>query len=95
MDGHKSHLTVGFLKRWEDLNIIPFAFPPHTTHLLQPLDAEPFHQLKQKYKQRNNEIAAYNSDTGDKAIFLREIVGVRRDALKQRTIRHAFEKRGI
>ena len=95
MDGHKSHMTFEFLKRCDDFNIRPFAFPPHTTHLIQPLDAEPFHQLKQRYKQRNDEIAVYHGDTGDKAIFLREMVGIRRGAMKQRTIRHAFEKRGI
>ena len=95
MDGHKSHLTMEFLQRCDTFNIIPFIFPAHTTHLLQPLDAEPFHQLKTRYKQRNNEIAAYNGDAADKSIFLREMVGVRRDAMKQRTIRHAFEKRGI
>lgn len=57
MDGHGSHLTYEFLDICDFYNIIPYVCPPHTTHLIQPLDGSPFRALKQAYRTKNNEIA--------------------------------------
>jgi DDE superfamily endonuclease len=38
MDGHGSHLTYDFIVKCYEYGIIPFCLPPHTTHILQPLD---------------------------------------------------------
>jgi hypothetical protein len=46
MDGHRSHLTYEFLELCDFYNIIPYCCPPHTTHLIQPLDGSPFRTLK-------------------------------------------------
>ena len=56
-DGHGSHLTVEFLQKCEDNNIIPFGFLPHTTHLCQPLDGKPFLSYKQQFRSLNNELS--------------------------------------
>jgi len=41
-DGHGSHLTKEFIEYCDNRKIIPFTLPPHTSHLLQPLDVVVF-----------------------------------------------------
>jgi len=45
-DGHGSHLSNAFLNFCWEHRIRPFRLPPHTTHLLQPLDVVVFQSLK-------------------------------------------------
>ncbi|XP_048238250.1 MFS-type transporter clz9-like [Haliotis rufescens] len=37
-DGHKSHVSLGLIEWARQNHIILFVLPPHTSHLLQPLD---------------------------------------------------------
>jgi hypothetical protein len=72
-DGHGAHLTLEFLQKCEDNNIIPFGFLPHTTHLCQPLDGKPFLSYKQHYRALNSEIAFWSGASLGKSDFLRMI----------------------
>lgn len=94
-DGHESHLTYEFLQFCGLHYIIPYCFPPHTTHLVQPLDGQPFQVYKHFYRKRNNELAQRGAEMDDKSDFLKEIHSIRTMTFKQRTIRDAFEKRGL
>lgn len=94
-DGHESHLTYEFLQFCGQHYIVPYCFPPHTTHLVQPLDGQPFQAYKHFYRKRNNELASRGAEMDDKSDFLKQIHSIRTETFKQRTIRHAFEKRGI
>ena len=94
-DGHGSHLTWQFLDLCEQWNIIPFVFPPHTTHIVQPLDGSPFRALKQRSREKNNTVAQWGGDPRESRIFFREITGIQEQALKSRTIRKVFADRGI
>ena len=49
LDGHGSHLTPAFDSTCKANNIIPFCMPPHSSHLLQPLDVGCFGPLKRAY----------------------------------------------
>lgn len=49
-DGHSSHLSLDFLDFCWKYHIRPFLLPPHTTHLLQPLDVGVFQTLKYNFK---------------------------------------------
>lgn len=49
LDGHGSHLTPQFDKLCAENNIIPICMPPHSSHLLQPLDVGCFTVLKRAY----------------------------------------------
>ncbi len=52
MDGHFTHLfNWEFMKMMEANDVIVLAIPPHTSHVMQPLDKGPFHALK-KYWNR-------------------------------------------
>ncbi|EMT73749.1 hypothetical protein FOC4_g10000808 [Fusarium odoratissimum] len=49
LDGHESHQSVDFQLYCEVNNIITLCMPPHSSHLLQPLDVGCFGPLKKAY----------------------------------------------
>jgi hypothetical protein len=49
LDGHVSHINYKFLTFCEANNIVVFCLPPHSTHLLQPLDVELLAPLQLAY----------------------------------------------
>lgn len=50
VDGHKSHMSLMLSTMCEDLQIILYALPPNTTHILQPADVSVFAPLKAYWK---------------------------------------------
>ena len=48
-DGHKSHVNLALHEWGRENNVIFFVLPPHTSHLLQPLDVGCFAPLKAEY----------------------------------------------
>ena len=54
IDGHESHCSLEFQDFCKEANIITLCMPPHSSHLLQPLDVGCFGSLKRAY---GNEIA--------------------------------------
>ena len=51
LDGHQSHTTLGLVEEAQDKGIVLYTFPPHKTHLLQPLDVGVFGPLKLVWSQ--------------------------------------------
>jgi hypothetical protein len=51
LDGHGSHINMSFLEMCYTLNIHVCAYPPHSTHRLQPLDVSLFSPLATYYSQ--------------------------------------------
>ena len=51
LDGHSSHINIDFLEWCILHNIHICAFPPHSTHRLQPLDVSLFRPLATYYSQ--------------------------------------------
>ncbi len=49
LDGHGSHVTPEFDLFCKDHNIITLCMPPHSSHLLQPLNVNCFVVLKCSY----------------------------------------------
>ncbi|USP79293.1 putative transposase [Curvularia clavata] len=49
IDGHESHNSLDFQKYCKDNKIVTLCMPPHSSHLLQPLDVGCFAPLKQAY----------------------------------------------
>ena len=45
-DGHDSHISPKFIRHCIDNNVIVILLPPHSSHLLQPLDVGVFRSLK-------------------------------------------------
>lgn len=50
IDGHKSHLTLHLSKWCDENDIILYALPPNTTHIMQPADVSVFKPLKTQWK---------------------------------------------
>lgn len=48
-DGHVSHISLKLIKKAKQNGIVILKLPPHTTHLLQPLDVAVFKSLKSKW----------------------------------------------
>ena len=55
MDGHSSHFCPEMIRTAADEGIVLFTLPPHTTHLLQPLDKGPFGPLKVEWRKTVHE----------------------------------------
>ena len=49
LDGHDSHHSEEFETYYQEHNIIILYIPPHSSHLLQPLDINYFAPLKKAY----------------------------------------------
>ena len=49
IDGHESHVSAEFQAFCKEKNIITVSMPPHSSHLLQPLDVGCFGPLKRAY----------------------------------------------
>ena len=59
VDGHKSHLyNLPFYEAMRANNIEVLTIPPHTSHVLQPLDSVPFAQFKRNWE---SNLRKYNS----------------------------------
>jgi hypothetical protein len=55
-DGHATHIIAGIIKIARESNVHLFVLPPHSSHMLQPLDVAAFSPFKQ---QLNSEIHNY------------------------------------
>ncbi|KAF1922435.1 DDE-domain-containing protein, partial [Didymella exigua CBS 183.55] len=57
LDGHESHLNQDFKDYCLKHKILTLCMPPHSSHILQPLDVVCFSLLKRKYSQRIQDLA--------------------------------------
>jgi len=95
IDGHGSHLTAEFTKYAESNNIQLFALPPHTTHLLQPLDVGCFQPLKH-YHSRTIDWASRSGATDiRKTDFLATLTQIRQQTFTEHTIKSGWKRTGL
>ncbi|KAK9578966.1 suppressor protein sef1 [Aspergillus fumigatus] len=95
LDGHGSHLTPQFDKLCSKHDIIPICMPPHSSHLLQPLDVGCFANLKRAYSGLIELKARCNINYIDKLDFLATYPDARRIAYNSETIQSAFAATGL
>ncbi|EMD66390.1 hypothetical protein COCSADRAFT_34946 [Bipolaris sorokiniana ND90Pr] len=70
LDGHSSHATPEFDQYCAKNKIVTLCMPPHTSHLLQPLDVSCFSPLKRAYGREIEELARQGVNHIDKIDFL-------------------------
>ena len=91
---HGSHSTYNFIQYCEN-RILLYTFPPHTTHVLQPLDGKPFQQYKHLHGKAVNEAARYGYENFGKQEFLQHLPAIQMNAFKSYTIQSGFSDCGI
>jgi hypothetical protein len=70
IDGHESHKSLAFQDLCDEHKIITLCMPPHSSHILQPLDVGCFAPLKQAYKKEIRGSANSHIGNIDKKAFL-------------------------
>ena len=70
LDGHGSHVTPEFDQYCLNQSIILLCMPPHSSHLLQPLDVNCFSVLKRSYGKRVETLMSFGVNQIDKQEFL-------------------------
>ncbi len=92
MDGASSHVHEEFIRLYYSKNILPFRLPPHTTHLLQPLDVVCFQPLKHYYAEAVDNAVQTRDVEFTRVEFLAHIQSIRKQAFKKLTILSSFRK---
>jgi DDE superfamily endonuclease len=95
LDGFTSHIEYKFVKYAEEYNIILFSLPPHTSHLLQPLNIIYFQPYKHYHSEAIDEAIRIGDTKFSKIEFLAVLKNIRRQTFKQSTILSAFRRTDI
>jgi len=90
-DGFDCHLDYRVIEYCWQHRILPFALPPHTSHVLQPLDVAVFSSLSSAYGKEVNHIRA----AVDKDTFPNLFAHAQQVAFTPSNIRSGFRKTGI
>jgi hypothetical protein len=94
-DGHSTHIDEQLISRAIQENIVILKLPPHTSHLLQPLDLSVFKSFKSKWNEKL--VAWQRQNVGrklPKSIFS-QFVGNTWASVTEQTIKTGFRKGGI
>ena len=95
LDGHNSHLTPRFDLFCTEHKIIPLCMPPHSSHILQPLDVSCFSVLKRSYGRQVEQFMRRGIDFIDKPDFLISYHQARTETYQPDTIRNGFKATGL
>lgn len=95
MDGHSSHITASFIaycmKHSTDLLILP----PHTSHLLQPLDVGVFAPLKRALAEETDAVSRLDSSRISRVDWVSKLMRARSRALVSSNILAGWRGAGL
>jgi hypothetical protein len=95
LDGHESHLNQDFKDYCLEQRILTLCMPPHSSHILQPLDVVCFSPLKRQYSQRVRDLARRRVFQINKEGFLPAFKNAFFDVFTEENCRKAFEASGL
>ena len=95
LDNHTTHTTKQFVDYCDRRCIIPFALPPHSTHLLQPLDLVVFGPYKHWHRQAVDAATRKGCVKFDKVEFLAALQSMRNQTFKKHTVKSAWRVAGV
>jgi hypothetical protein len=95
LDGHESHQSTEFRDYCKEKKIIPLYLPPHSSHLLQPLDLACFGPLKQAYGREIERLIRRSVTHVTKTEFLPAFYTAHQAAMTESNIRGGFRGAGI
>ena len=61
LDNHDSHISIEIIEKANDNQIELYGLPPHTTHIVQPLDVAIYGPLKGKVKDLGSSIGLFDN----------------------------------
>jgi DDE superfamily endonuclease/Tc5 transposase DNA-binding domain len=94
-DGHDSHITAGFILHCIRNDIILMILPPHSSHLLQPLDVGYFGPLKTALSTQLDRLIRTGISRVQKAEWLEAYIKARAIALTRRNILSSWRGAGL
>jgi len=94
-DGHDSHMTARFVAHCMEHKIILMVLPPHTSHLLQPLDVGVFSPLKNALTAQIKRYIGTGIARLQKAEWLSSYIKARSLAITQTNIMSAWRGAGL
>jgi hypothetical protein len=96
VDGHGSHETTDFMYLCYQHNVHLLFLPPHTSHVLQPLDLSVFSSLKSHYRTAVSHLALLtDSSPIGKQNFLACYSKARKEALSAKIIKAGWKATGL
>jgi len=95
LDGHESHLSVEFQQYCQENHIITLCMPPHSSHILQPLDVGCFSPLKASYGKQIETLVRNRINHIIKLEFLPAFEEAFRAALTEQNIKSGFRATGL
>ena len=95
IDGHESHNSLDFQQICKDSKIITLCMPPHSSHLLQPLDVGYFSPLKRAYGAEINALIRAYIHHVDKQSFLPAFKVAFERAFSESNIKASFKGAGL
>ena len=95
LDGHESHLNQDFKDYCLQNKILTLCMPPHSSHILQPLDVVCFSPLKRKYSQRVRDLARRRVFYINKEGFLPAFKDAFFNVFTEDNCRKAFKASGL
>lgn len=95
-DGHKSHVTLNIIDWAKENNIVLFVLPPHTSHVLQPLDVGCFGPFQNVYNHEKSKfMRENNSSTVPKHSLCKIACKAYNSSLTACNLQSSFRKCGI
>ena len=95
LDGHGSHHSADFEMYCEENNIITLCMPPHSSHLLQPLDVGCFGVLKKAYGREIEHLIRCSITHVSKTEFFPAFHNAFQATMTERNIKSAFRGAGL
>ena len=95
INGYGSHVTLEFDLFCKEHSIITLCMPPHSSHLLQPLDVGCFSVLKRSYGRQIETLIRNGVHHIDKQDFLEAYCTARIETMNQSNIHSSFAATGL
>jgi len=95
IDGHESHCSIEFQDYCKENKIIALCMPPHSSHLLQPLDVVPYSLLKRHYGDGISLLARSRIHHINKETFLPAFKAAFKKTFTPENVRAGFRGAGL
>jgi hypothetical protein len=95
LDGHESHHSLEFEELCKENNIYTLCMPPHSSHLLQPLDVGCFSPLKRAYSREVEALIRHHINHITKLEFLPAFKAAYDQSFTSANICSAFRGAGL